>query len=138
VLKSILRKKNLKCTPERFAIFKEIEKLNSHFDADDLFLNLHRKNRKVSKGSIYRTLRILEEAGVVRAVVFTERHTHYERVIGKTHHSHLICKNCESIIEFSSHKILAGLKEAYREHGFEEHNHKVESIGLCKKCRKKK
>lgn len=138
MLKKLLKEKQLKYTPERKAIFGEIIALDSHFDADELFMELHKKNSKVSRGSIYRTLRIFEEAGIIRAVVFTERHAHYERVIGKIHHSHLICKNCKRIIEFSSHKISAGLKEACREYGFEEHNHKVESIGLCKKCRKKK
>ena len=138
LLRQLLKKKNLKYTPERKAIFSEVQALDSHFDADDLFFNLHKKDSKVSKGSIYRTLRIFEEAGIVRAVVFTERHNHYERVIGKTHHSHLICKNCNMIIEFSSPKIASGLKDACREHGFKEYDHKIESIGLCKKCQKKK
>ena len=138
LLKQVLKEKNLKCTPERKAIFREVEALASHFDADELFLNLHKKNSKVSKGSIYRTLRIFEETGIIRAVVFTERHMHYERVIGKTHHGHLICKNCNRIIEFLSSKIAAGLKEACKEHDFKEHGHKIESIGLCKRCQKKK
>jgi len=138
LLKQMLKEKNLKYTPERKAIFKEVETLDSHFDADELFLSLHQKNSKVSKGSIYRTLRIFEEAGIIRAVVFTERHTHYERAIGKTHHSHLICKNCNRIVEFLSPQITSGLQKACREHGFKEYNHKIESIGLCKRCQKKR
>ena len=138
LLKQALKEKNLKFTPERKAIFSAVEALDSHFDADQLFLNLHKQKSKVSKGSIYRTLRIFEEIGIIRAVVFTERHMHYERVIGKTHHSHLICKNCNRIIEFLSSKIASGLEEACREHGFKEYDHKIESIGLCKRCQKKK
>jgi Fur family transcriptional regulator, ferric uptake regulator len=138
LLKHLLRDKKLKCTPERKAIFDEIIALDSHFDADELFLNLHKKKNKVSKGSIYRTLRIFEETGIIRAVVFTERHAHYERAIGKTQHSHLICRNCKDIIEFSSPKIISSLKEVCKQHDFEEYNHKVEVIGLCKKCQKKR
>jgi Fur family transcriptional regulator, ferric uptake regulator len=138
LIKQLLKAKNLKCTPERKAIFNEIEAIDSHFDADELFLSLHKKNNKVSRGSIYRTLRIFEEAGIIRAVVFTERHAHYERAIGKAHHSHLICRNCNRIIEFLSPKIVSGLNEACKQHGFKEYNHKVESTGLCKKCLKKK
>jgi Fur family transcriptional regulator, ferric uptake regulator len=137
-LKQVLREKKLKYTPERKAIFEEVEKLDSHFDADDLFFNMHKKNSKVSKGSIYRTLRIFEEAGIVRTVIFTERHAHYERVKGKTHHSHLICRKCGRIIEFFNPKIAQGLREICREHGFKEQDHKIESIGMCKKCQKKK
>jgi Fur family transcriptional regulator, ferric uptake regulator len=138
LLYRVLKDRNLKCTPERKAIFKEVEGLDYHFDADDLFLNLHKKNTKVSKGSIYRTLRIFEQAGIVRAVVFTERHMHYERVMGKSHHSHLICTGCGRIIEFSSPKIASGLEQACRKHGFREFDHKVEATGLCKRCQKKK
>jgi Fur family transcriptional regulator, ferric uptake regulator len=138
LLRKVLKERNLKFTPERKAIFSEVQSLDSHFDADELFLNLHNKNNRISKGSIYRTLRIFEEAGLVRSVVFTERHAHYERVTGKTHHNHLICKNCGRIIEFLSSKIASGLEEACLRHGFKEHNHKIESIGLCKRCQKKK
>jgi Fur family transcriptional regulator, ferric uptake regulator len=138
LLKQLLKERDLKCTPERKAIFMEIEKLNSHFDADELFLKLRQRNSKVSKGSVYRTLRIFEETGIIRTVVFTERHAHYERVLGKTHHSHLICTGCGKIIEFLSQKIATGLTQACREHGFKEFRHKIESTGLCKECQKKR
>jgi Fur family transcriptional regulator, ferric uptake regulator len=138
LLKRVLKEKNLKCTPERKAIFREVEQLDTHFDADELFLRLYKKHSKVSRGSVYRTLRIFEEVGIIRAVVFTERHSHYERIIGKTHHSHLICIGCGKIIEFLNTKIATGLKEAYKKHCFKEFDHKIESTGLCRKCQKKK
>lgn len=137
-LKRALKEKNLKCTPERKTIFREVENLDSHFNADELFLRLHQKHSKVSRGSVYRTLRIFEEMGIIRAVVFTERHNHYERITGKKHHSHLICIGCGRIIEFLNLKIATGLKEVCKKYCFHELDHKMESTGLCKKCQKKK
>jgi len=135
-LKTLLKKKGFKCTPERDTIYREISIMRSHFDADELLFKLRQKKSKVSKGSIYRTLKLLEGVGLIRPVQFTERHTHYESMLGRNHHSHLICLKCGKVIEFFKPKLAEGLKQAYEEYGFKEIGHKVEATGFCKKCQK--
>ncbi|NQT90867.1 MAG: transcriptional repressor [Candidatus Omnitrophica bacterium] len=138
IFKSFLKKRGSKWTPERKAIFDVVRSMRFHFEADELFFRLRQRKSKISKGSVYRTIKLLEAADIIRPVIFTERHTHYENILGRKHHSHLICRKCGRIIEFFRPEISDGLKKAYREYGFKEIDHKVEATGLCRKCQKKK
>ena len=138
IFSQIIKDLGLKHTKERKAIFEQIMLMHVHFDADELFLILRQKKNKVSRGSVYRTLKLFEEAGVIRPVIFTERHTNYERILGRSHHSHLICTGCGKIIEFFNQSLAEGLKEAYKKHNFQETDHKLEATGLCQKCQKKR
>jgi len=134
--REFLKLKNLKVTPEREAVF--IEALNSgdHFEAEDLQFRLKKKDKRTSKATVYRTLPLLVEGGWLRKVIFNEMHTHYECVLGIEKHEHLVCENCGRILEFSDNKLRDHLKLICRKHGFEPQDHKIEIIGLCKKCGK--
>lgn len=138
LFKDLLKEKGLKWTPERKTIFEQVCTINSHFDADELLSGLRQHKSRVSKGSVYRTIKLLEETRIIRPVVFTERHAHYEKVPGQKHHSHLICLKCGRIIEFFKPKLAKGLNEICREYGFKEADHKIEATGLCKRCQKMK
>jgi len=138
IFKQAIKEKGLKWTPERKAIFAQVCLTRSHFDADELLFQMRMRKSKVSRGSVYRTLKLLEDTGLIRPVVFTERHTHYERTFGRSHHSHLICVKCNRIIEFFNSKLAEGLKESYRKYNFKEIDHRIEATGLCKKCQTKK
>lgn len=134
--REFLKLKNLKVTPEREVVF--IEALNSgdHFEAEDLLFRLKKKDKRTSKATIYRTLPLLIEGGWIRKVIFNERHTHYERVLGVKKHEHLVCENCGQILEFSDSKLQEQLKLICQKHGFVLQDHKIEATGLCKKCGK--
>ena len=134
VFKEYLKSEKLKVTPERQAIIKTIFSLGKHFEADELLVKLRQRKSKIAKASIYRTLKLLVDAGILRPVIFTDRHRHYEQVIGKRHHAHLICLKCGKAIEFSNSKILKELNKTYKEYRFKEVNHKIEATGYCKEC----
>lgn len=136
IFKDLLKEKGLKWTPERRAIYDQVCTMSSHFDADELLFRLRQHKSRISKGSVYRTIKLLEQTGIIRPVVFTERHTHYERVLDRKHHSHLICLKCGRIIEFFKPKLAEGLSEVYKEYSFREIGHKIETTGLCKRCQK--
>ncbi|GAI42148.1 unnamed protein product, partial [marine sediment metagenome] len=91
VFKEYLKSEKLKVTPERQVIIKTIFSLGKHFEADELLVKLRQRKSKIAKASIYRTLKLLVDAGILRPVIFTDRHRHYEQVIGQKHHAHLIC-----------------------------------------------
>jgi Fur family ferric uptake transcriptional regulator len=133
-----LDKKQLKYTPERKVILKEVFSLNTHFEADELYFKLRqRKGQRISRATVYRTLPLLEESGLIRKVVFIDKHTHYELVYGNMHHEHLICINCGNVIEFYKKALEDSLEEVAREHSFEAIGHKLEITGYCKRCSKK-
>ncbi|KPJ56291.1 MAG: Fur family transcriptional regulator [Deltaproteobacteria bacterium DG_8] len=132
-----LGQKHLKYTQERKVILKEIFSIHNHFEADELYLRLRQKsNSKISRATVYRTLPLLEESGLIRRVIFIDKHTHYEQVYGHKHHEHLICIECGKIIDFYRKSLEDALEDVARENEFESVAHKLEITGYCKNCKK--
>jgi len=135
IFSKYLKQKQLKYTPERKIILEEVFSIHNHFEADELYLILRQKsNYRISRATVYRTLPLLEESGLIRRVVFTEKHTHYERVYGHKHHEHLICLKCGKVIDFYIKSLEDTLEGVARENEFKHGAHKLEITGYCKDC----
>ena len=132
--RDFLYKRGLKFTPERRVVLDEAFAIHDHFEAEDLLFRIRGKGKRVSKGTIYRTLRLLVESGLVREVVFTDKHLHYEHVYGHKHHEHLICEGCGRILNFYSQELEEALIETCNQSDFQMRGHKVEVTGYCKRC----
>ena len=130
-----LNSKNLKLTKERKAVLQEIFLQQGHLEAEDLLHSLRRKKKRASRATIYRTLELLVDSGMVRKVDFGHGHSHYEHVLGHTHHEHMICLKCGKVIEFSDKKIDRSLKKLCENSGFEQTSHCFQIFGYCKDCR---
>src|SRR5512139_1709538 len=101
LLRGYCRQKRLKYTPERKKILEAVCAIDNHFEADDLYLKLREVGgRRISRATVYRTLPLLEESGLIRRVILVDKHTYYEHVYDHLHHEHLICRKCGKIIEF--------------------------------------
>src|SRR5512144_1250302 len=100
-----LRVAGLKLTGERSALVREIFSTHYHFEADELLSKMKQKNVKISRATVYRTLELLVKSGMVRRVHLGEDHYHYEHVTGNSHHDHLICTTCGSVIEFHDEEL---------------------------------
>ena len=135
---TLLRNRGLRLTAQRREILAQALARDGHFDAEELHDRLRRKKSRVSKASVYRTLPLLEEAGLLREVEFVDRHTHYEKTVGLDEHAHLICTSCRKVIEFRHPSLERALREVVRKHGFEERSRKVEITGLCSRCRRRR
>jgi len=135
IFKKYLRAQGLKYTPERQLVMQEAVSTPDHFEAEDLLLRIRNSGQRVSKGTIYRTLSLLVESGLVRQVVFTDKHTHYEHVYGHKHHEHLICTHCGKVIDFYRQGLEESLAEVCAAYGFSMKSHKIEVVGYCKKCK---
>jgi Fur family ferric uptake transcriptional regulator len=133
-----LKGRGLKFTKERELILKEVCSLRSHFDPEELYIGMREKGLKVSKASIYRTLPLLLQGGLIEQVERTEKHAHYEPTFGRGHHDHMLCISCGSAIEFYSEELERLQDEICRKRGFESVNHSLEIKGYCSKCRKTK
>jgi len=135
IFSDYLKKNRLKYTQERKIILGEIFVIHGHFEVDELYLKLRQKDdQRISRATVYRTLPLLEECGLIRRVVFIDKHTHYEHVYGRRHHEHLICLNCGKIIEFYRKSLENTLEEVAKENGFRSVDHKLEITGYCKDC----
>lgn len=136
VFRDFLSSKRLKLTKERQRILDEVFAFHHHFDSEELLANMKRKRIKVSKASIYRTLPLLVESGLIEQVEKNDKHAHYEHTFGHGHHDHLICLKCGKVIEVYSQKLEAIQNELCRERCFSGITHTLEIKGYCRACDK--
>lgn len=133
-----LVKNNLRHTPERYNILQEIKKSSDHFEADELFFQLRQKKIAVSRATVYRTLSLLEESGIIRKLRFGENHYHYELITTKKPHAHLVCTNCGKIIEFDDKALEKIQNQICDKNRYQPVRRTVEIYGVCPACQLKK
>jgi Fur family ferric uptake transcriptional regulator len=139
VFQEFLARKGMRLTPEREAILTEVFAEHDHFDIDELFIRLRQKGRRISRASIYRSLPLLVESGLVNEVYFEDGHLHYEHVYGHEHHCHLRCLSCRKVIDFScDREVEEAEKRVGRANAFETVGHRLEIYGYCFQCREEK
>jgi Fur family ferric uptake transcriptional regulator len=136
--KEFLRKKGLRVTKEREAILNEVLSRKGHFDMEELHLALRKNSPRVSRASIYRTLPLLIESGILEEVERVDKHAHYEHTTGRSHHDHMLCVSCGRVIEFYSESLEKLQNRLCRDRGFEGISHNLEIKGYCRKCARKK
>jgi Fur family ferric uptake transcriptional regulator len=136
IFQNFLGKKGLKFTKERIAVLKEVFSSHNHFEPENLYLRIKGSGSKASRASVYRTLNLLVESGLVEKVTRTEKGNVYEHTFGHAHHDHMICGECGSITEFYSEKLENLQKEICLTNDFDGKSHTLEIRGYCTKCKK--
>ena len=134
---TFLQEQGLKPTAERAALVREIFSTHYHFEADELLFKMKDKKVKISRATVYRTLELLVKSGMVRRVHLGEDHYHYEYVSGNSHHDHLICTTCGSVIEFHDPSLEARQLEICERKKFTPTFHNLQILGICDACRRK-
>ena len=138
IFRDYCRNRGLRVTAGREIIIDEIFKETGHFNVESLFARIRENNpeTKLARGSIYRTLPFLIDAGLIRESLPNKKGICYEKTLGCAHHDHLKCMNCGRVFEFYSRQIDAAQKEICRKYGFEMHWHMHLIGGYCRTCRK--
>jgi Fur family ferric uptake transcriptional regulator len=129
IFREFLRKRKLKYTTERLAILKMVQKFGRPFEAEELLLELREADYRVSKATIYRTLKHLLDAGLLKQVHFGGgKQSHYDFVQPDHAHDHLVDLETGKIIPFSSEQIVKLREEIAREMGFKAVGHRFQII----------
>lgn len=126
-----------RATPERFAVLDAVLKSQGHFDAESLYYRMISNGIKISKATVYNTLDLLQECGLVSKYRFAENTSRYEKAFGRPHHHHLICLECGDIVEFVSEKLERIQNDVCRDNNFEYQSSTLQIFGTCLKCRRK-
>lgn len=130
-----LRRHGLKMTRARENVFREI--LSSpgvHPNAEDIHRRLRIKKKPVGLATIYRTLNLLVESGLVTAIDLGESHSHFEPDWDRISHGHLICLSCGRVQEFSHAQIQAAVKKIGEEKGYLLDKFSIQVFGYCNEC----
>ncbi|MBN1412356.1 MAG: transcriptional repressor [Spirochaetales bacterium] len=132
-------------TAARECIFEILLKTDAHLSAEDIYMAIHKINPAIGLTTIYRTLELLEQNGIVRKFEFGHGRAKYElneEYEGKKHHHHLICEKCHKIVDYSEFvkeekeyikKAENGLEKKY---GFSIKDHLIDFYGICPDCKK--
>jgi Fur family ferric uptake transcriptional regulator len=136
IFQNFLGEKKLRLTKERIAVLREVFAFHDHFEPERLYLRIKGSGSKASRASVYRTLSLLVESGLVEKVTRTEKSNVYEHTFGHSHHDHMICDRCGSITEFYSEKLEQLQNEICFGNGFDGKSHTLEIRGYCTECQK--
>ena len=135
IFRKYLERRGLKLTSERRALFDEIFGRHEHLEADELLVRLRAKHTKISRATIYRTLELLVDSGIVGRVRIGEQGYRYERLRAGDHHDHLICDFCGRVIEFFEPRIESLQDDVCERYGFLALSHSHQMRGICRQCR---
>lgn len=132
-----LRDHNLPVTAQREMVADVLFSSNGHLSADDIDRSLRSRGANVGKATVYRTLDLLAQSGMVTPRDFGEGFRRYERAPGRQHHEHLICIRCHKVIEFVNERLERMKTLIAEEYGFRHHHHRLEIFGTCPECQQR-
>ena len=129
---AFLEQKNLRITSQRRAIVDTVFGTDQHFNAEQLLEWARKIDESVSRATVYRTLPLLTESGLVHEMDFGKEYKIYDPNYAEhPNHNHIICEDCDKIVEFESDKLEALEGEITQELGFKVKTQQLRITGSC-------
>jgi Fe2+ or Zn2+ uptake regulation protein len=128
-----LRKRGYRLTPQRYMILSVIQEADGHLSIDEIMERVQKRNPYVSLSTVYRTLELLRELGLVRENHLPGEQPHYEAAEGNAHH-HLVCRRCRAVIHLND-ALLGNLHEQLQtQYHFHDLTLDLVAAGYCDSC----
>ncbi|HEU5170674.1 MAG TPA: Fur family transcriptional regulator [Gemmatimonadales bacterium] len=132
-----LRDRHLPVTRQRDVVAQTVLLSDEHLSVEGIQRRLGERGERVGLATIYRTLEVLVESGLVRAHDFGEGFKRYEPMAQQAGHEHLICVRCGKVVEFQNERLERMLPIIADEYAFQHQRHRVEIHGVCPDCRRR-
>ena len=132
-IRGLFREKGIVFTTQRELVLRAVLDAGKHIDAEELHRRLAGSRKRVGLATVYRTLQLLRDCGLVAESQFGERRHRYEQAEGR-HHDHLVCLACGQVSEFEEPAIEQLQERVARNHGFTVLSHRLELYGYCRAC----
>jgi Fur family ferric uptake transcriptional regulator len=132
-----LHRKDLRLTEARAAIVEAALARSGHYPIEDLIADLKARGIRGSKATVYRTLPLLAEAGILQPAIIAADTKSYETTFGRGHHDHLLCSDCGKVVEFEFEAFEILQRDVASKHGFRLSAHYHELVGICPDCLQK-
>lgn len=129
IFRRFLKRKGLKFTTERAMILDTVLSKDGVFEADELLSEMRGTEQRVSKATIYRTLKHLMEAKIIKEILLDSSRAHYQLAFGQKPTGHLVCLETNQIIEFPTEELDALMTKICEEHGYEPLSHRFVIYG---------
>ena len=122
---------HLKQTQQRKVIVEHFLRINAHVDADELHHRIRQEGHDIGLATIYRTLNLLKDAGIVEQQSFQDGRNVFEVASPNSHHDHLICTECGRVIEFEDAEIESLQKSIAAKFNMTLKSHRLDLFGTC-------
>lgn len=135
IFNEFLAAKGLKLTEPRKLILDAAFEVHAHFDAEQLYARIKNVSPDVSLATVYRTIPLLIEAGLIQNSVRSSSRETYEHILGHPQHLHWICDKCNAVFETDIADLLPGLEELAKNLKFCLREPRINLHGICWKCK---
>jgi Fur family ferric uptake transcriptional regulator len=135
VFRSYLKSRGLKFTSERASILDAVLSKTNVFEAEGLLYEMRQAGRRVSRPTIYRTLKFLLQSKILREILIDSKQAHYELSLGREPKGHLVCLKTNTIVEFNAPELIAIRNRICQEHGFDPVSHRFVIYGISAQAR---
>jgi Fur family transcriptional regulator, ferric uptake regulator len=133
VFRRTLKSEGLKYTPERAQVLDAVVRMDGLFEADELLTALKDSGFRVSKATIYRTIRLLLDAGIIQRVLMDEEQAHYQLVYGRRPNDLLIRMDTRRVEEIDIPELVELRDRICRERGLEPQGHRFQIFAVAKR-----
>ncbi len=134
-LGDLLQRHGVRATPNRLLVLQELALEPDDVTAQELWGRLRQGRHTTGLATVYRTLALLNDAGVVDTLSHHSGGEQCYRLCGEEHHHHLVCERCHRVVEVEKCDLDGWVNKAAKRHGFVATDHRVEISGICSDCR---